>query len=46
MDQSLQVFYSSIIAVPVASIAWTITHEEVLREFWEFCLAGELQRRF
>jgi hypothetical protein len=39
MDQSLQVLYLFIIAVPVASIAWTVTHEEVLREFREFCLA-------
>lgn len=39
MDQSLQVLSLFIIAVPVASIAWTVTHEEVLREFREFCLA-------
>jgi hypothetical protein len=39
MDKSLQVLYLFIIAIPVASIAWTITHEEVLREFREFCLA-------
>src|ERR1043166_7131121 len=39
MDQSLQLLSLFIIAVPVASIAWTVTHEEVLREFREFCLA-------
>jgi hypothetical protein len=39
MGQSLEVLYLFIIAVPVASIAWTVTHEEVLREFREFCLA-------
>jgi hypothetical protein len=28
-----------IIALPIASIAWTITHEEVVREFRDYCLA-------
>jgi len=27
-----------VIAVPVAAIAWTVTHEEVFREFHELCL--------
>ena len=39
MQMSLQVLSLFIIAVPVASIAWTVTHEEVLREFREFCQA-------
>ena len=26
-----------ILALPIASIAWTITHEEVAREFREYC---------
>jgi hypothetical protein len=28
-----------IIALPIASIAWTITHEEAIREFRDICLA-------
>lgn len=28
-----------ILAIPVASIAWTVTHEEVLREPREWCVA-------
>jgi hypothetical protein len=28
-----------IIALPIASIAWTVTHEEILREFREACQA-------
>ena len=28
-----------ILALPIASVAWTITHEEVVREFRDFCLA-------
>jgi hypothetical protein len=36
---SLPILYLFIIAIPIASIAWTITHEEVVREFRDVCLA-------
>jgi hypothetical protein len=26
-----------VIAIPIAAIAWTVTHEEVFREFHELC---------
>jgi len=39
MNISLQVLSLFIIALPIACVAWTITHEEVLREFHDFCLA-------
>jgi len=39
MDISLQIVSLFIIALPIASVAWTITHEEVVREFRDFCLA-------
>ncbi len=39
MDIPAQVFSLFILALPIASIAWTITHEEVLREFRDFCLS-------
>jgi hypothetical protein len=39
MNISLQVLSLFIIALPIASIAWTITHEEVVREFRDVCLA-------
>jgi hypothetical protein len=32
-----QVIYLFILAIPIACIAWTVTHEEVFREFREFC---------
>jgi hypothetical protein len=32
-----QVIYLFILAIPVACIAWTVTHEEVFREPREFC---------
>jgi hypothetical protein len=33
----LQIVTLFLLAIPVASVAWTITHEAVLREFQEFC---------
>jgi hypothetical protein len=52
LNISLQIIYLFIIAIPVASVAWTITHEEVVHEFHEFCLKksedcrGIYQRKF
>ena len=34
-----QLFALLILAIPVASISWTVTHEEILREFREWCAA-------
>jgi hypothetical protein len=33
----LQVAYLFLLAIPIASVAWTVTHEEVLREPREYC---------
>jgi len=33
----LQVEYLFLLAIPIASVAWTVTHEEVLREPREYC---------
>jgi len=46
-----QVVWLFVIALPVASIAWTVTHEEIFREPREFCLARSkassiFQRKF
>ncbi len=35
----LQLIYLFVLAIPIACIAWTVTHEEVFREPREFCLA-------
>ena len=35
-DQVLQLF---LLALPIASIAWTVTHEEVIREVRDYCVA-------
>ena len=37
MPVSLQLFWLFVLAVPVASLAWTVTHEEILREMREWC---------
>lgn len=37
-DLSTQVFWLLILAVPVACIAWTVTHEEVFREPRNYCV--------
>jgi hypothetical protein len=47
-----QVIYLFLMALPIACIAWTITHEEVFREPREYCerksksSKGLLQRKF
>src|SRR6185312_17084728 len=36
-ELGLQVVELLLIAIPIAAIAWTVTHEEVFREPREFC---------
>ena len=35
---SVQIILLFVIAIPVACVAWTVTHEEVFREPREFCV--------
>ncbi|MFL6200222.1 MAG: hypothetical protein ACJ76J_13665 [Thermoanaerobaculia bacterium] len=37
-DWVLQLFWLFILALPVACVAWTVTHEEVFREPREYCV--------
>jgi hypothetical protein len=37
MSIVLQLVWLFVLAIPIASIAWTITHEEIFRETREFC---------
>jgi hypothetical protein len=46
MNVPAQVLYLFIIALPIASVAWTITHEEVVREFHDYCVANSKTCRF
>lgn len=43
---SSQILYLFILALPIASVAWTVTHEEIVREFHEFCVANSKTCRF
>lgn len=45
MDLSTQITWIFILAIPVASVAWTITHEEVFREPREFCVTASQRGR-
>ncbi|WP_069661173.1 hypothetical protein [Arcticibacter eurypsychrophilus] len=38
MPLGTQIAYLFILAIPIACIAWTVTHEEVFREPREFCV--------
>lgn len=38
MTLSEQITYLFLIALPIACIAWTVTHEEVFREPREYCI--------
>lgn len=47
-----QIIYLFVLALPVACVAWTVTHEEVFREIHDFCVEKSkncktlLQRKF
>ena len=38
MVQNTPIYWLFILAIPIACIAWTVTHEEVFREPREFCI--------
>ncbi|HVW97939.1 MAG TPA: hypothetical protein VHA56_18355 [Mucilaginibacter sp.] len=38
MELSTQVAWLFLLAIPIACIAWTVTHEEVFREPREYCV--------
>jgi hypothetical protein len=38
MDLTTQIIWLFVLAIPIACIAWTVTHEEVFREPREFCV--------
>ena len=52
MSLQTQLIWLFVLAIPIACIAWTVTHEEVFREIHEYCLdrskTGKtlLQRKF
>lgn len=38
MSITLQLLWLFILAIPIACVAWTVTHEEVFREPREYCI--------
>jgi hypothetical protein len=41
-----QIIYLFVLAIPIACISWTITHEEVFREPREFCVRNSKENRY
>ncbi len=37
MELHLEIKYLFLIAIPIACITWTVTHEEIFKEFREYC---------
>ena len=46
MSLTLQIVWLFVLAIPIASIAWTVTHEEIFREPREFCARQTEDNRF
>lgn len=47
MSLSLQIVWLFLLAIPIACVSWTITHEEVFREPRNYCIRqSEENRRF
>lgn len=38
MTLRLQLFWLFVLAMPIACVAWTVTHEEIFREPREYCI--------
>ncbi len=38
MEIHIQIAWLFLLAIPIASVAWTVTHEEVFREPREYCV--------
>jgi hypothetical protein len=49
---SIQIIYLFLLAIPIACIAWTVTHEEIFKEPREYCIQRSknatslIQRKF
>lgn len=42
----MQIVWLFVLAIPIASIAWTVTHEEIFREPREYCARQSADNRF
>jgi len=46
MSIQVQTWYLFLLAIPIACIAWTVTHEEVFREPREFCIRQSVEGKW
>ena len=45
MNLATQIIWLFLLAIPIACVAWTVTHEEVFREPREYCVKRSKSRR-
>lgn len=45
MDLNSQIIWLFVLAIPIACISWTVTHEEVFREPREYCMRNSRERK-
>jgi hypothetical protein len=45
MQPGIQIVWLFLLAMPIACVAWTVTHEEIFREPREYCLRCSRKRR-
>ena len=38
MNERLQMLWLFVLAAPIACVAWTVTHEEVFKEVYDYCV--------
>jgi len=46
MDLGTQIFWLFVLAIPIACVSWTVTHEEIFREPHEWCVKHSKNDRF
>ena len=52
MSLAIQIIWLFVLALPVAAVAWTVTHEEIFREPRDYCIrqsesnGGLIRRKF
>ena len=45
MDLNSQLIWLFVLAIPIACISWTVTHEEVFREPREYCVRNSREQK-
>ena len=46
MDIAVQIVWLFVLAIPIACISWTVTHEEIFREPHEWCVRHSKNDRY